>query len=118
MSRPADHVWQILTDINAQTVNVDGLDELKTTCRQLIQSKPSSEETLKILDAARTQFEQKAGRVQMHTGRCDPYAGYSQEQPKDNVNFVKQKVINLLQYAVLEVRKMRTEVRMFNPYCV
>jgi hypothetical protein len=118
MSGPADRVWRILTEIRAQTQNVDGLDELKTTCEQLIQRKPSSEETLKILDAARTQFEQKAGEVQMVRVPCDPYAGYDQEKPKDNVNFVKQNVINLLRSAVLEVSKMRTEVRMFNPYCV
>lgn len=39
----------------------------------------------------------------------------SKQHKRANVNFVKQKVMNLLRYAVLEVKTMHTEVRMFNP---
>jgi hypothetical protein len=95
--------------------------------KELIQEKQSSKETLKILIAARTLFEQEAGTVEYsYKYRCS-HEG-AEKEPIDNVNFVKLKVLNLLRSAVLKFENMlkgdnipiaaNTDVQMSNPYCV
>lgn len=98
-------LWESLEYITRQTEKVNGLEDLKSTCMDLLHGRHLSSKTLETLINAKKKFEKAAGSVEMRDVAGCPYGGGYDSQPKDNVNFVKQEVLRKLHWAVLNARK-------------